>query len=152
MIDSSHKRESINIDQISGSHQKVSGEIQEETAMEQFKLCESEYRFADIVWENEPMGSGELVKLCEERLGWKKSTTYTVLKKLCEKGVLKNENAVVTALIKQEQIRRYESEQIVNRAFDGSLPQFIAAFMGDKKLTGAQADKLKNLIDSFKEE
>lgn len=120
--------------------------------MEQLKLCESEYRFADIVWENEPMGSGELVKLCEERLGWKKSTTYTVLKKLCEKGVLKNENTVVTALIKQEQVQRYESEQLVNRAFGGSLPQFIAAFMGDKKLTRAQADKLKKLIDSYKEE
>lgn len=120
--------------------------------MEQLKLCESEYRFADIVWENEPMGSGELVKLCEERLGWKKSTTYTVLKKLCEKGVLKNENTVVTALIKQEQVQRYESEQLVSRAFGGSLPQFIAAFMGDKKLTKAQADKLKKLIDSYKEE
>lgn len=120
--------------------------------MEQLKLCESEYRFADIVWENEPIGSGELVKLCEERLGWKKSTTYTVLKKLCEKGVLKNENTVVTALIKQEQVQRYESEQLVSRAFGGSLPQFIAAFMGDKKLTKAQADKLKKLIDSYKEE
>ena len=120
--------------------------------MEQLKLCESEYRFADIVWENEPMGSGELVKLCEERLGWKKSTTYTVLKKLCEKGVLKNENTVVTALIKQEQVQRYESEQLVSRAFGGSLPQFIAAFMGDKKLTKAQAAKLTKLSASYKEE
>jgi predicted transcriptional regulator len=120
--------------------------------MEQLKLCESEYRFAGVVWENEPLGSGELVRLCEERLGWKKSTTYTVLKKLCERGILKNENATVTAVIKQEQVQRYESEQIVNRTFGGSLPQFITAFMGDRKLTKSQADKLKNLIDSFKEE
>jgi predicted transcriptional regulator len=120
--------------------------------MEQLKLCESEYRFAGVVWENEPLGSGELVRLCEERLGWKKSTTYTVLKKLCERGILKNENATVTAVIKQEQVQRYESEQIVNRTFGGSLPQFITAFMGDRKLTKSQADKLKKLIDSFKEE
>jgi BlaI family transcriptional regulator, penicillinase repressor len=120
--------------------------------MEQLRLCESEYRFADIVWENEPLGSGDLVRLCEERLGWKKSTTYTVLKKLCERGILRNENATVTAVIKQEQVQRYESEQIVNKAFGGSLPQFITAFMGDRKLTKIQADKLKNLIDSFKEE
>lgn len=120
--------------------------------MEQLKLCESEYRFADIVWENEPLGSGDLVRLCEERLGWKKSTTYTVLKKLCERGILKNENSKVTAVIKQEQVQRYESEQIVNRNFGGSLPQFITAFMGDRKLTKSQADKLKKLIDSFKEE
>jgi Predicted transcriptional regulator len=120
--------------------------------MEQLKLCESEYRFADIVWENEPIGSGELVRLAEERLGWKKSTTYTVLKKLCSRGILKNENTVVTSVIKQEQIRRYESEQLVNRTFGGSLPQFITAFMGDKKLTKVQADRLKKLIDSFKEE
>lgn len=120
--------------------------------MEQLKLCESEYRVADIVWKNEPLGSGELVRLCEERLGWKKSTTYTVLKKLCERGVLENKNATVTALVRQEQVQKYESEQIVNRTFGGSLPQFITAFMGDKKLTKSQADKLKKLIDSFKED
>ena len=119
---------------------------------EQLKLCESEYRFADIVWENEPMGSGELVRLCAERLGWKKSTTYTVLKKLCERKILKNENSVVSAIIKQEQVRRFESEQIISRTFGGSLPQFITAFMGNKKLTKGQADRLKKLIDSFREE
>lgn len=120
--------------------------------MEKLKLCESEYRFADIVWGNEPIGSGKLVKLCGERLGWKKSTTYTVLKKLCDRGILKNENTVVTAMIDQEQVQRYESEQIINRTFGGSLPRFITTFMGDKKLTRSQADKLKKLIDSFREE
>ena len=120
--------------------------------MEHLKLGESEYRFASIVWENEPVGSGELVKLCEELLGWKKSTTYTVLKKLCDRGVLQNENAVVTSRVRQEQIQRYESEQVVNKTFGGSLPQFIAAFMGDKKLSAGQAEKLKKLIDSYKED
>ena len=119
--------------------------------MEQFKLYESEYRFASIVWESEPVGSGDLVALCYERLGWKKSTTYTVLKKLCERGVLKNENATVSAIVKQEQVQRYESEQFVERIFDGSLPSFITAFMQDKKLSEKDADGLKMLIDSYKE-
>lgn len=120
--------------------------------MERLKLCESEYRFASIVWENEPLGSGELVKLCGQALGWKKSTTYTVLKKLCERGVLRNENTVVTSLIKKEQIQKFESEQLVNRAFGGSLPRLITAFMNDKTLSRQQADELKRLIDSYKEE
>lgn len=120
--------------------------------MEPLKLCESEYRFSDIVWEYEPLGSGDLVRLCEERLGWKKSTTYTVLKKLCERGVLENTNAVVSSLIKKEQVQQYESEQIISKTFGGSLPQFISAFMGDKKLPPDQAEKLKCLIDSFKED
>lgn len=120
--------------------------------MENLKLCESEYRFATIVWENEPVGSGELVDLCKKHLGWKKSTTYTVLKRLCERGVLKNENAIVTALIKQDQVQKFQSEQFINRTFGGSLPQFIAAFMNDKKLSKAEADELKKLIDSYKEE
>lgn len=120
--------------------------------MEQLKLCESEYRFAAIVWGNEPIGSGELVTLCKQKLGWKKSTTYTVLKKLCERGILKNDNAIVTAPIKQEQIQRYESQEFINRTFDGSLPKFITAFMNDKKLSRQEAENLKKLIDNYKEE
>lgn len=120
--------------------------------MEKLKLCESEYRFASIVWENEPLGSGELVKLCGQELGWKKSTTYTVLKKLCDRGIFQNENAVVTSLIKQEQVQKYESEQFIDRTFRGSLPRFITAFMNDKKLSRQEADELKRLIDSYKEE
>jgi predicted transcriptional regulator len=120
--------------------------------MEQFKLCESEYRFASIVWENEPLGSGELVKLCEQQLGWKKSTTYTVLKKLCKSGILQNQNPMVTSLIKQEQVQKFETEQFINRTFKGSLPQFITAFMNDKTLSKQQADELKKLIDSYREE
>ncbi|MFZ5967404.1 MAG: BlaI/MecI/CopY family transcriptional regulator [Bacillota bacterium] len=119
--------------------------------MEHLKLCESEYRFATIVWENEPIGSGELVALCEKHLGWKKSTTYTILKRLCERGVLKNENTIVTALIKREQVQKFESEQFIKRTFGGSLPQFITAFMSDKKLNKQEADQLKKLIDSYEE-
>lgn len=120
--------------------------------MEDYKLCESEYRFALIVWEKEPLNSGELVSICQQQLGWKKSTTYTVLKKLCDKGILKNENAVVSSVVKQQQVQSYESEQFINRTFAGSLPQFIAAFMNDRKLSPKEVDELKNLIDQFKEE
>lgn len=120
--------------------------------MKELKLCESEYRFADIVWENEPISSGELVAVCEKQLGWKKSTTYTVLKRLVERGILKNENSTITSLVKQEQVQKFESEQFVNRTFGGSLPKFITAFMNDKKLSRDEADQLKKLIDSYKEE
>lgn len=118
--------------------------------METLKLCESEYRLSIIVWDNEPIGSGDLVLLCEKQLGWKKSTTYTVLKKLCERGVLKNENATVSSLVKKEQVQKFESEQFINRTFGGSLPQFITAFMGGKKISDKEADQLKKLIDSYK--
>lgn len=120
--------------------------------MEDLKLCESEYRFAALVWENEPIASGELVILCEEHLGWKKSTTYTVLRRLCQRGIFKNENAMVTALIKQEQVQKFESQQFISRTFGGSLPKFITAFMDTKKLSKDEADQLKKLIDSYKEE
>lgn len=119
--------------------------------MDQPRLCESEYRFAGLVWDNEPLGSGELVKLCRRELGWKKSTTYTVLKKLCERGILRNEGAVVTSLVKREQVEKFESEQFINRTFGGSLPRFITAFMDGRTLSGKEAEELKSLIDSHKE-
>lgn len=120
--------------------------------MDILKLCESEYRFATIVWDNEPIASGELVMLCSKHLGWKKSTTYTVLKKLCERGIFKNENSKVYSLVKREKVQKYESEQLINRAFDGSLPKFLTAFMGDKKISEQEAEYLKELIDSYKED
>ncbi|WP_167958322.1 BlaI/MecI/CopY family transcriptional regulator [Anaerosporobacter faecicola] len=120
--------------------------------MENYKLYDGEYRFVNLVWENEPVGSGELVKLCNEAFGWKKSTTYTVLKKLCDRGILQNENAIVTALVNKKQIQRYESEAILNKAFDGSLPQFLAAFLGNKKLSKKEANELKELIDAHRRE
>lgn len=119
--------------------------------METPKIFESEYRFCQILWEVEPVGSTGLVKLCQERLGWKKSTTYTVLKKLVERGVLRNENAVVTAVIPQEEILREESRAVVERTFEGSLPSFLAHFMGGKTISDDEADALKAIIDQYRE-
>lgn len=120
--------------------------------MDYLKLCDSEYRFMCIVWEYAPLGSGELVRLCQEKLGWKKSTTYTVLKKLSEKGYVKNEGAVVEVLIPKEQAQAEESEYFVERTFHGSLPSFLAAFLGGKRISEKEAEVLKQMIDEHKEE
>lgn len=109
-------------------------------------------RFADIVWANEQVGSGELVKICEEELNWKKATTYTVLRKLCEKGILKNENGVVSSLISKEEFYSAKSEQIIEESYEGSLPAFIAAFISRKNLTAKEADEIQKMIDTFREE
>ena len=119
--------------------------------MEELKLCESDYRFMNIIWEHEPLSSGQLVALCAQELEWKKSTTYTVLKKLCERGFAQNEGSVVTALVPREQVRAYESERFVERAFGGSLPVFLAAFLGNKVISDEEAAELKRLIDEHKE-
>ena len=119
--------------------------------MEHLRLAEGEYRFARIVWENEPLPSGKLVELSQKELGWKKSTTYTVLKKLVERGILRNENAVVTAAVPQEDILREESRAVVDRAFDGSLPSFLAHFMGGRTISDEEADELKAVIDRYRE-
>ena len=120
--------------------------------MEYAKLCDSEYRFMCVVWENAPVNSGELVRLCEEALGWKKSTTYTVVRKMCEKGYIANEDAVVTVLIPKEQVQAEESQFFVERTFGGSLPDFIAAFLGGKKISTDEARVLKKMIDEHKGE
>lgn len=109
-------------------------------------------RFADIVWANEPLGSGELVKICEKELNWKKATTYTVLRKLCEKGLLKNENGVVSSLISKEEFYSAKSEQIIEESYEGSLPAFVAAFISRKTLTAREADEIQKMIDTFREE
>ena len=109
-------------------------------------------RFADIVWANEPVGSGELVKLCEKELSWKKPTTYTVLRKLCEKGLLKNENGVVSSIISRDEFYSAKSEQIIEESFEGSLPSFIASFISRKKLTAKEAEEIQEMIDAFKKE
>lgn len=119
--------------------------------MENMKLCESDYRFMLVVWENEPVASGRLVTLCAEKLGWKKPTTYTVLRKMCEKGLLKNENTIVYTVIPKEKVQAFESESFVERAFEGSLPLFLASFLGGKTISEKQADELKRLIDAHKE-
>ena len=118
--------------------------------MADLELGAVQERFADIVWENEPISSGELVKICQEQLGWKKPTTYTVLRKLCEKGLLKNENGVVTSLISREDFYSDRSRQIVDESFSGSLPAFVAAFVSKKSLTSKEADEIQNLINAFR--
>lgn len=107
-------------------------------------------RFADIVWAHEPVSSGELVKLCEQELKWKKPTTYTVLRKLCEKGLLRNEGGVVTARIPREEFYSAKSEQIVADSYKGSLPAFVAAFISRKDLTAQEADEIRQMIDAFR--
>ena len=113
------------------------------------KIFESEYRFCQILWEQAPVSSTELVKLCQQRLGWKKSTTYTVIKRLSERGVVKLENAQVTALISREQVQHSESRAFVERTFGGSLPRFLAAFAGGEQLTRQEAEELRRLIDEY---
>ena len=115
--------------------------------MEYLKLCDSDSRFMMVVCEHAPVNSGTLVTLCNEILGWKKSTTYTTIKKLSEKGYIKNENATVTVLIGKERVQRDESAYFVERTFGGSLPQFLAAFLGGKKISAKEAEKIKELID-----
>ncbi len=107
-------------------------------------------RFADLVWANEPVASGELVKICEKELEWKKSTTYTVLRKLCEKGLFKNEDGKVTSLISKDEFYSAKSKQIVEDSYSGSLPAFVAAFISNKKLTAKEADEIQKMIDEFK--
>lgn len=120
--------------------------------MEIPKIFESEYRFCLILWEREPVNSGELVKLCKERLGWSKATTYTVIRRLSERGVVKNENTIVSALISKEEAQKARLEEMVEETFEGSLPAFLTAFSKNKKLSRQEVDQLKMLIDSFEEE
>lgn len=115
--------------------------------MEDYKLFDAEFKFVSLVWENEPINSTELVSLCLEKLGWKKSTTYTVLRKLCERGILSNQNAVVTSIIKREEAQKHESEALIEKTFAGSLPQFLTAFLDNRKLTVKEAEELKKIIE-----
>lgn len=117
--------------------------------MESLKLCDSDYRFMLVVWEYSPVSSGTLVKLCNEQLGWKKSTTYTAIKKLSEKGYIKNENAVVSVLIPKERVQKDETDYFVERTFGGSLPGFLTAFLGGKSISKEEADKIKDIIDRY---
>ncbi len=118
--------------------------------MKETRLGESEYRFACIVWENEPLPSTQLVKLCAEQLGWKKSTTYTVLKNLCGKGILCNQNATVRALVPKEQVQRQASAQVVENTFGGSLPQFVAAFLGQKGISAEEAAEIEAMLAAYR--
>ena len=120
--------------------------------MEIPKIFESEYRFCLILWDNEPVNSTKLVELCKHQLGWSKATTYTVIRRLAERGVLKNENATVCSLISKEQAQQSRLSEMVEETFEGSMPAFIAAFSRSKKLTRQEVDQLKALIDNFEED
>ena len=120
--------------------------------MDELSLGSVEGRFADIIWQREPVSSGELVKICEKELEWKKSTTYTVLKKLCDRGIFKNEGGRVTSLISKEEYCSIRSQRFVEDTFEGSLPAFIAAFTSRQKLSAEEIAEIRKMIDSYKEE
>lgn len=118
--------------------------------MPEYKLGEIEMRFAEIIWGHEPIASGHLVRLCEKELKWKKSTTYTVLKRLCDKGIFRNQDGVVTSLMSKQQFQGKKSEEFVRETFDGSLPAFVAAFTSQKKLSREEIEKLAKIIEEMK--
>ena len=120
--------------------------------MEELKLGTVESKFADIIWENEPISSGQLVKLCGQQLDWKKSTTYTMLKRLCERGLFQNEKGMVSALMTKEEFGAAQSEKIIEESFVGSLPAVIAAFASRKKLSLDDVDEIQKMIDSYRVE
>ena len=116
------------------------------------KIYDSEYRFCQILWEHEPVKSRELVRLCQEQLGWKATTTYTVIKRLSQRGVLKNEDSIVTSLVSKEDVQAAELEELVDKTFDGSLPAFVAAFTRHQKITEKEIDEVQAMIDRYRKE
>lgn len=120
--------------------------------METPKIFESEYRFCLLLWDNEPVNSTKLAALCREQLGWSKATTYTVIRRLSERGIVKNENAIVTSLISKEEAQKARLEEMVEETFEGSMPAFIAAFSRSRKLTRREVDQLQALIENFRED
>lgn len=120
--------------------------------MKEIELGDVQAAFADIIWTNEPIGSGELVKICEKELNWKKPTTYTVLRKLCEKGLFKNEDGVVTSVISRDEFNASKSEKFVEETYEGSLPAFIAAFMSHKKISKSEIDEIQKMINEYRGE
>lgn len=118
--------------------------------METPKIFESEYRFCLILWEHEPVSASALAKLCQEQLGWKRTTTYTVIKRLGERGVLKNEDGLVTVLVSKDQVQASEIDELVEKRFEGSVPSFIAAFAKRQDLTEADLDEMQRMIDRIR--
>ena len=119
--------------------------------MDELKLCESDYRFMNVIWENEPLPSRELVALAKEELEWTKSTTYTVLRRLCERGLFRNEGGTVSSVIGREEFYAMQSERFVEETFSGSLPGFLAAFTRRRSLSRAEIDEIRRMIDTFEE-
>jgi len=114
------------------------------------KVFESEYRFCLILWEHEPVKTTELVALCQEQLGWKPTTTYTVIKRLSERGVLENNNKIITSLVSKDQVQAAELNEMVEKTFEGSLPAFIAAFTKHQKISDAEIDAVQQMIDRYR--
>ena len=114
------------------------------------KVFESEYRFCLILWEHEPVKSSELVNLCKEQLGWKPTTTYTVIKRLSERGVLQNENTVVTSLVSKDEVQAAEINEMVEKTFEGSLPAFVAAFTKHQNISEEEIDAVQQMIDRYR--
>ena len=119
--------------------------------MEPYKLGEMEQRFADMIWEQAPIASGALAKLCEEAFGWKRTTSYTMLKRLCDRRIFANQEGTVTVLMSKEEFQAAQGEQFLNENFNGSLPQFLLAFSKRKKLSGQEVEELKKLIEEYEE-
>ncbi len=117
----------------------------------EIKLGVVESHFADIIWSHEPLSSTELVKICQEKLEWKKSTTYTVLRKLCERGIFQNQDGVVSSIISKDEFYALQSEKFVEETFEGSLPAFIAAFTKRKQLSAEEIEQIQKMIDNHKE-
>ena len=118
--------------------------------MEALKLHDGEYKFVSIIWDMEPVKSPDLVKVCEEKLGWKKSTTYTMLRRLADRGILKSENTVVSALITREHVIRYEADAFLDKAFNGSVPAFIAAYIRENRLSQKELQEIQSMIEEAK--
>ena len=116
------------------------------------KIFESEYRFCRILWENEPIMSGDLARLCAEQLGWKTTTTYTVIKRLSDRGVIKNEHTVVSSLVSRQEAEAAEIEELIEKKFDSSVPGFLAAFTKSRRLNAKEIAELQQMIDSFRKE
>lgn len=116
------------------------------------KIFESEYRFCKILWENEPIKSGDLARLCAEQLGWKTTTTYTVIKRLSDRGVIKNEHTVVSSLVSRQEAEAAEIEELIEKRFDSSVPGFLAAFTKNRRLNAKEIAELQQMIDSFRKE
>ena len=122
----------------------------EEIAMNTPKIFESEYRFCLILWEHEPIKSSDLVNLCKDQLGWKPTTTYTVIKRLSERGVLRNENTIVSSLVSKDEVQASEINEMVEKTFEGSLPAFIAAFTKHQKISEKEIDEVQKMIDRYR--
>ncbi len=120
--------------------------------MSKYQLGEADYRFAELIWEHEPISSGELVKLCGAEMNWKKSTVYTELRKLCGRGVFQNSGSIVTSLLSREQFEQKKSEEFLEEEFGGSLPRFLAAFWNGKKLSKREKEEIRKMIDEYEEE